>query len=132
LIHSPRRPARHLGAWLTGHPLVLPALILFAGALFRFYNLNWDSGLLLHPDERWIYEVVTGASPNPPISWPSSIGQFFDVAPSGGSPLNPHFFAYGSLPFYLLAFVAGIVSFLGQHVGFLSSWAGIDCRDGGG
>src|SRR5579872_421062 len=95
---------------LDRYPLLLPLLILVTGAVFRFYNLNWDSGNTLHPDERFIYETVVGGATQPGISWPGSIGQFFDIARGTGSPLDPHNFNYGSLPFYFLAFVAGAVS----------------------
>src|SRR5260370_20101985 len=41
------------------------------------------------------------------LAWPNSWSQFFDAA---NSPLNPHFFAYGSFPLYLLASVGNILS----------------------
>jgi len=41
------------------------------------------------------------------ISWPTSFAQFLDPA---NSPLNPHFFAYGSFPIYLLAIVGNILT----------------------
>ncbi len=126
-----RRLPATIGSWLGRHPYVLPTLIVLVGAVFRFYNLNWDNGHELHPDERWIYEVVSGANNNPGLSWPTSWSQFTAVQdPTGGSPLNPHFFAYGSLPFYLLALLAGLVSFIGQHVPGLSSWATVDTYGG--
>jgi YYY domain-containing protein len=104
--------------------LVLPAIVLIVGAIFRFYNLNWDDGHQLHPDEREIYMVVSGASGNPPLGLPTSWLDFLSVKdPSGGSPLNPHFFSYGSLPFYLLAAVSTVIAFLGQHVPGLGAWA---------
>jgi len=34
--------------WLERHPFVLPAVVLVVGAIFRFYNLNWDDGHQLH------------------------------------------------------------------------------------
>jgi len=125
LAVSLRKPGAHPRAWLESHPYVLPFLILFAGVCFRFYNLNWDDGHQLHPDERGIYMRISGADGNPALAWPASFAQFFDVRePNGGSPLNPHFFAYGSLPFYLLAAIANVISLVGQHVPFLKSWAG--------
>jgi hypothetical protein len=71
-------------------------LILLSGAALRFYGLNWDEGHWLHPDERQIYFVTVG------LDWPSSLTE----ALSPSSPLNPGFFAYGSLPFYLLKLVS--------------------------
>lgn len=124
-IHG-RGDIRAVARWLERHPIILPIAVLVAAAAFRFYNLNWDDGQQLHPDERWIYMVVSGANGNPPMSWPTSVAQFFDIRKQVGSPLDPHFFAYGSLPFYLLALVAGALSTLGQHVPFLGGWSALD------
>lgn len=123
MTSSASTPLAPWRAWLQRHPLVLPCLILLVGAFFRYFNPNWDNGHQLHPDERWIYEVVSGAGGNPPLQLPSSLHQFFDITPKTGSPLDPHFFAYGSLPFYLLALVAAVVSFIGTHVPGLSGWS---------
>ena len=78
---------------------LLLALILAVGAALRFYGLNWDEGHWLHPDERQIYFIVLN------LDWPSSLTE----ALSPSSPLNPGFFAYGSLPIYLLKAVASLV-----------------------
>ena len=124
MSHIRRARVADLGDWLTRNPYVLPCLILIVGGFFRFFNSNWDNGHQLHPDERWIYEVVSGANNNPPLSWPHSLQSFLTVRdPTGGSPLNPHFFAYGSLPFYLLSLIAGGASLLGQHVPGFADWA---------
>src|SRR5229473_3927820 len=81
-------------------PLALFALALLGLAL-RLYGLNWDQGNNFHPDERQIlFRVMT-------LSWPTSVAQFFDPV---NSPLNPHFFAYGSFPLYLLAALGNILS----------------------
>jgi YYY domain-containing protein len=126
ILHRDSRLVQ-LRAWLERHPFVLPAVILLIGAIFRFYNLNWDDGHQLHPDEREIYMVVTGAAGNVPLGLPTSLSNFFDVRdPTGGSPLNPHFFSYGSLPFYLLGGLAAAIAFLGQHVPGFGQWAGVD------
>lgn len=73
------------------HNTILIAIVILA-AFFRFYNLNWDQGHHLHPDERAIVMFSL------PLHFPSSISEFF----SPQSPLNPHFFAYGNLSLYLL------------------------------
>jgi hypothetical protein len=75
--------------------------------LLRVYGLNWDRGLFFHPDERQILMVASR------LSWPRSLREFF----SSSSPLNPHFFAYGSLPLYLLR---GLSALLGA---WRSGWA---------
>jgi 4-amino-4-deoxy-L-arabinose transferase-like glycosyltransferase len=78
-----------LAAWGRFVPL---ALILAVAAALRLYGLDWDQGQWLHPDERQIFFVVLR------LGWPTSLAE----ALSPDSPLNPGFFAYGSLPFYLL------------------------------
>ncbi|HYX48114.1 MAG TPA: glycosyltransferase family 39 protein, partial [Ktedonobacteraceae bacterium] len=99
-------------------PLALFA-IAFLGLALRLYGLDWDqiqerSQLLMHlygaafaignnfhPDERQIlFHVVQ-------LSWPKSMAQFLDP---NTSPLNPHFFAYGSFPLYLLATTGNLLS----------------------
>jgi 4-amino-4-deoxy-L-arabinose transferase-like glycosyltransferase len=65
-------------------------LLIVVGALLRLYNLNWDQGHYLHPDER----LYVNASN---ISFPKSIAEFF----SPESPLNPKMFYYGSFPLYI-------------------------------
>jgi hypothetical protein len=87
--------------WLAAHhEPVLLALILAAGAALRFYGLDWDGGHWLHPDERQIYFVTLS------LGWPHSLAE----ALSPDSPLNPRFFAYGSLPLYLLKTVAVLLA----------------------
>jgi len=75
--------------------------IAFLGLLLRLYGINWDQGNSFHPDERQIMFHVTT------LSWPKSFAQFLDPI---NSPLNPHFFAYGSFPLYLLASLGNILS----------------------
>src|SRR5437763_1654688 len=69
--------------------------------LMRLYGANFAQGSNFHPDEREIlYHVVQ-------LSWPQSPAQFLNPAVS---PLNPHFFAYGSFPLYLLATAGNLLS----------------------
>ncbi len=81
-------------------PLALWGIVLLA-LLLRLYGLNWDSGNSFHPDERQIMFHVTV------LAWPMSMSQFLDPV---HSPLNPHFFAYGSFPLYLLASLGNILT----------------------
>lgn len=67
-------------------------VILVGAAAFRWTGLAWDNGYLFHPDERQIVLVISN------LQLPQSLSEFF----SPDSPLNPKFFAYGSLPIYLL------------------------------
>lgn len=75
--------------------------IALCGFALRLYGLNWDQGNSFHPDERQILFHVTV------LSWPTSFAQFLDPV---NSPLNPHFFAYGSFPMYLLATLGNLLS----------------------
>lgn len=74
-------------------PLII--IILLAVA-FRFYGLNWDQGQHFHPDERMITMVADK------ISWQEP---------------NPHFFAYGSFPIYLLKITGSLVGFFDPQYG---------------
>jgi len=59
-------------------------LVMFAGLIgLRFYGLDWARPHLFHPDETRLLYAVNDLEPN---HW------------------NPKFFAYGSLPIYLLKF----------------------------
>jgi hypothetical protein len=89
-------------AWLKAARLeaVILALILAGGAVLRFNGLAWDDGHWLHPDERQIYFVVMD------LDLPNSLAE----ALSADSPLNPGFFAYGSLPFYLLKLAVSLLA----------------------
>lgn len=85
-----------LAKLLKRYQLLFLILIALIGLILRLYGLNWDQGNNFHPDERQIMFHVTT------LAWPSSFAQFLDPEKS---PLNPHFFAYGSFPLYLLAFL---------------------------
>ena len=93
--------------------------IAFLGLALRLYGLDWDQiqarsqlltrlygaayavGNNFHPDEREIlFHVVQ-------LSWPKSLAQFLNPSVS---PLNPHFFAYGSFPLYFLATTGNLLS----------------------
>jgi hypothetical protein len=90
--------------WITARrETLLLALILAVSAGLRLYGLNWDGGQWLQPDERQIYFVALG------LGWPHSLA----AALRPDSPLNPHFFAYGSLPIYLLRAVSLLLAPLG-------------------
>jgi hypothetical protein len=92
-LRVPHRRELELGSYV---PTALLVCILAVAAAFRWYGLAWDAGYLFHPDERQLLLVSSN------LSLPQSISEFF----SSSSPLNPHFFAYGSLPIYLLRAVA--------------------------
>jgi len=84
---------------------IIIALLLVLAAIFRFTGINWDDNAHLHPDERFLTMVATN------ISWPTSIGQYFDTQ---SSPLNPHnngfsFYVYGTYPLHLAKAAAQLV-----------------------
>jgi len=81
-------------------------IIIFLGAFFRFYNLNWDQGYFFHPDERNIANAVSKI-------------HFFNQ-------LNPEFFAYGSLPIYLYRFAGDILVVLTKNQDWVLEWPKIN------
>src|SRR3990170_3259884 len=93
----------------------LLALVVMAALALRLYGLNWDDGHMLHPDERMILMTVQGGINLSPLE----LDRLLDPK---ASPLNPHFFAYGSFPLYLLKLLSQLLSIIQQ------SLAGQDLR----
>jgi hypothetical protein len=87
---------------MTNKEKLILAFILLIGFLLRFFNLNWDQGFHLHPDERMIIMVAEK------VRLPAGLDLKTLFSPE--SPLNPRFFAYGNLPIYLLKIAAYLVS----------------------
>jgi len=82
-------------------PARIILLLILALALFlRLYGLDWDRGFLFHPDERQLLVVTDDLS----FPWPPD----WSLLLSPQSPWNPKFFAYGSLPIYLLRACASL------------------------
>lgn len=86
---SPSSPSR-LRLWLV-------ALVVFAAAV-RLVGLDFDDKHFFHPDERRIAFAVEELSFKP-------------------LQLNPHFFAYGSFPFYVVRGVASLLSNVDPNMG---------------
>ena len=84
---------------------VLLFTVLILGAILRFTNINWDSFLAFHPDER-------------NIAWAVTRIHFFDQ-------LNPQFFAYGGLPIYLYRALGEAVVFITKDPSWLTEWGKI-------
>ncbi len=66
--------------------VILFIAILSIASVLRFTGINWDGGNQLHPDERFIFMTTT--------------------ALDFQNDMNPHFFAYGSFPLYLLKLIS--------------------------
>lgn len=75
-------------------------LIIILAFYLRTFNINWDNNYYFNPDERAIVMITI------PLQFPNSIAQLL----SPGSPLNPHFFAYGNFPLYLLKILGELAS----------------------
>lgn len=89
------------------HSDIFTFVFVFAIGLFlRMYNLNWDQGLLFHPDERNIANAVTKIH-----FW---------------SQLNPGFFAYGGFSIYLYRATADILVKLTHDPSWVTDWGKID------
>jgi len=58
--------------------------IIFTGICFRFTNMDWDSGALLHPDEYGLTNTLTR------LSIPRSISNYFNTRESTLSPYNQY------------------------------------------
>ncbi len=76
--------------------------ILLLGAYLRLVGLDWDENQHLHPDERFLTMVESSLEPV------AGLGEYFDTQES---TLNPHnrghgFFVYGTLPIFLVRYVA--------------------------
>ncbi len=80
--------------------LVFLLILILIGVLFRFYNLFWGAPFYFHPDERNIAGSISQ------LNFPSQ--------------LNPHFFAYGSLPIYF-TFIFGLITNILTNTGTFST-----------
>jgi len=89
------------GAWQSrsiNKEKVLLFLIIALGAFFRFYNLNWDEGHYLHPDER-IYVNSSNIY----------IPEELNLLLSPDSPLNSKEFSYGSFPLFVYKITHAVI-----------------------
>lgn len=72
------------------NPIFIVFVLIAVGGFLRLYNINWDQGHFLHPDER-IY--VNSSS----IYIPENLALLF----TPDSPLNSKEFSYGSFPLFI-------------------------------
>ncbi|HKV83514.1 MAG TPA: DUF2298 domain-containing protein [Ktedonobacterales bacterium] len=114
--------------WLDRQDWTLWALLLISllALIPRLYGLNWDSGNHLHPDERQIvFKAMCVTLPGTPRASscdPAYTGPGWLL--SASSPLNTHFFAYGSFPQYLLAVAAHGMAWFSKLTGLFKLSAG--------
>jgi len=80
---------------------VLLLAVILAGSAFRLMNVNWDDGRHLHPDERFLSQVISFIRPV------ESLGDYFDTSKSSLNPANHDFgfFVYGTLPVFIIRYV---------------------------
>jgi len=80
----------------------LLAMILLGAGYLRLSGINWDSGQHLHPDERFLTDVLTR------ISSVENLTEYFDTSRSSLNPNNHgiNFFVYGSLPIFAVRYAA--------------------------
>ena len=83
----------------NGITFLLAGTLLLAMGL-RIYGIDWDEGYAYtpHPDERAILMSVDE------LQFPS-LGDWHLLGSAENSTWNPRWFAYGSLPLYLLKFI---------------------------
>jgi hypothetical protein len=77
-------------------------LVLIIAAAFRLYGINWDQGLHLHPDERFLTMVGNA------MVLPHSFVQYLDPNTSLFNPTNIgyKFYVYGTLPVVINKLIA--------------------------
>ena len=63
---------------------VISLLLIALGIFFRFYNMQWDSGALLHPDEYGLTNTLTQ------LHMPSSVSDYFNTRTAPMSPYNKY------------------------------------------
>ncbi len=97
---------------------LLLGVILLSGLALRLYGINWDQGYFFHPDERFLLLFKL-----PELAQADRL-QWADLFDPSRSPWNPHWFAYGTFPLYVLKFLYSLArsldaSFVLDQVRFL-------------
>ncbi len=80
-------------------------LTLFVAGWVRTYDLNWDQGTHLHPDERYLTMVAAALEP------PETLEAYWNPALSTMNPTNQGYagYVYGTFPLFLTRIVGGWV-----------------------
>jgi YYY domain-containing protein len=94
--------SRRLRAIFTNRTFLALGVVLIAALSLRLYSLNWDEHQYLHPDERFISDVITSRII---IQWPPDWDNLTDpdhslLNPRSDDPSTglPRDFSYGALP----------------------------------
>lgn len=84
--------------------IALVCIVLFALSI-RLYNLKWDQGTHMHPDERFLTMLTAD------LTIPQSFGDYLNPAVSTLNPYNTkyNFYVYGTFPVTLNKLVSHIV-----------------------
>ncbi|MBE2267638.1 MAG: glycosyltransferase family 39 protein [Anaerolinea sp.] len=133
-LTAPRYSARQRTTTVSSSLLISVVLIttMLIGGYFRFVGLNWDDFTHLHPDERFLTDVVQGLGRqlNPSggelqraeqisyclATYPDTGGKgtFFDARCSPWNPLNANsshgLYVYGTLPLFIARGAAELVA----------------------
>lgn len=85
--------------------LIVVLLICIFAFYIRTYNVNWDSGTHLQPDERFLTMVTND------MRIPQTFGDYLDPQVSTMNPrnINYPFYVYGTFPLYLVKTIAIVV-----------------------
>ncbi len=113
---GPVSAARLRVGWREALLAVLLVAIIGFAAYLRFVGQNWDDFTHLHPDERFLTDVVSRLQPV------SGIGEYFNTHESGLNPNNRGFgfYVYGTLPLFVVKAASGVVADLARD----PAWAG--------
>ena len=95
------------------HPRLVLISIIIIGFFLRVFNLHWDNGFYLNPDERFLTMIAVA------LKLPNSFFQYFNPNLSLLNPanINEHFFVYGHLPLSIAKLISVIVKYDNYIVG---------------
>ncbi len=84
-------------------------LIMMGGVFLRTYNIGWDQGKHLHPDERFLSDVLSRIEPV------QADVSYFDTSQSNLNPGNKglDFFVYGTAPIFIIRYLGELTGQVG-------------------
>ena len=108
-VPADKHQSHTLSGWQRIVTLIALVVIMTGGIALRTYNIDWDQGKHLHPDERFLSDVFSRIAPvQPGVS-------YFDTAQSDLNPGNKgiDFFVYGTAPIILIRYIGEWVGQVG-------------------